>query len=281
MNAYRILICVFAAAIAGQVQISFAAAADGAKKPVLKQTKISNSGVDVSYVRVSPQDFDVRVLTASVSGDAQFSKPLYSDRLASGYSLQDYQNRYGAFVVLSGGYIDSYSPPTPLGLVKSNGIQIGAVQHSWLVDGFFCSDVEHVAIVPVNDDATLVASRDCVQSGPLLLLGQKRVIDPAREGLAEFKNFEGAPQERTFACLAGNGDVIIGLTGKIDLQKLVLALLEPEFNCKDAIAFMGSESAGLRVGDTLLGADDLLFPSAIAVMPRTAGPTLRPPSNAR
>jgi len=281
MIPYRVFLSAVVAALIGQVQYVQGAADDGVRKLVLKQIKIANAAVDVSYVRVSLKDSDVRVLAASAPDDVQSTRPLYSDRSASGYSLQDYQVRYGAFAVVSGGYFDSYSPPTPWGLLKSNGTQISEVRRSWLTDGFFCSDVGHVEIMSVSNDAARVGFRDCVQSGPLLLLGKKPVNDPTRDAVADFKKFESAPYERAFACLGDNGDVILGVAGKIELPKLVSALLEPEFDCRDAIALTSSGLAGLRVGDALFGSDDVLFPSVIAIVDRAPELAPRAPDNKR
>jgi hypothetical protein len=281
MTVYRIALSIIIVSAVGHVHFALGAADNSVQRPVLRQTKISNPSVDVNYVRVSLKDFDVRVLAASAPTDAQPGSSLSPDRMASGYSLQDYQSRYGAFAVLSGGFIDSYSPPTPLGLVRSNGVQISGIHHSWLVDGFFCSDTEHAEIVPVSNDVSRENFRDCVQSGPLLLLDKKEFSDPARDEIANFKEFAGAPYERTFVCITNDGNVILGLTGKVELPKLASALLEPEFNCRDAIGLTSFVSAGLRVGDTLLGGDNFLFPSVIAITPRAPGLAPRAPINGR
>jgi len=234
------------------------------------QTELSN-GVDVHYLRVSLDKFDVRVLAARVPlfESAQQSLKSNPERLASGYSLQDYLRRYRALAVLSGGYIDSYSPPTPLGVVRSNGYQVSPIHQSWLVDGFFCSKPGHAEITKVDMDPLRRTFSDCVQSGPVLLLGNKKINDSSREQLENYKKFANLPYERTFVCLKGDREALLGITGKIELPKLISALQQqPEFSCTDAIGLTGGSSAGLRIGNKLFGKDEFLYPSVIAVMAR-------------
>jgi hypothetical protein len=238
------------------------------KAPVLIKSKLPN-GVEISYVRVPLDKFDIRVLAARVPmfERAQQVQNLNPERASSGYSLREYLGHYGALAVLSGGYIDSYSPPTPLGLVRSNGLQISGIHNSWLVDGLFCSNPGHAEITLVDMDPMRQNFRDCVQSGPLLLLDKEKPNSPSREENPNYKKFAAAPIERTFLCLNGDGEAVLGISGKIELPKLVAALRGPEYRCTNAIGFTGAVSGGLRIGDKLVGKDDFLFPSVIAVMP--------------
>lgn len=239
-----------------------------AGRPNLKQLKLS-SGVTIHYVRVALDKYDVRVLAARVPLVERAQQVQRSiERSASGYTLDEYQRRYRALAVLSGGYIDDYSPPTPLGMVRSNGVQFGAIHRSWLVDGFYCARAGHAVITRVDNDQARNGFRDCVQSGPLLLLDKQPVRDPSRDSEAPFKKFAQAAIERGFVCLTGTGEAILAVTEKIDLPTLTATLRQPEFNCVDAIGLTGAGSAGLRINDTLVGKDKFLYPSIIAVLPR-------------
>ena len=131
---------------------------------------------EATYLRVDLGKFDVRVLTALVPIDEPNISPTQTlERAARGYFLKDYRTLYGAKAVLSGGYIASFSPPMALGLVKSNGVIANEFHKSWLTEGLFCSDVGRVKI---DDDVDKDEFRDCLQTGPLLLLrGQ-----PPRDG---------------------------------------------------------------------------------------------------
>lgn len=234
---------------------------------VLRQEKLPGGAI-LHYIRVPLARYDLRVLAASVPlfANAEGGQRINPERSASGYSLQDYLRRYRALAVLSGGYIDSYSPPTPLGLVRSNGLQISPVHQSWLVDGLFCAGHGRVEISRVDMDPVRRTFEDCVQAGPLLLLNGQLVGDQGREEVANYKKFVLTPLERTFICLIGRQEAVIGISDKIELPKLVAALRQPQFGCVDAMGLTGGSSGGLRLDGRLIGKDEFLFPSVLGVM---------------
>jgi Phosphodiester glycosidase len=235
---------------------------------VLRQAALPG-GATLHYMRVPLARYDLRVLAASVPlyDTARQAQKLNPERSASGYSLEDYLRRYRALAVLSGGYIDSYSPPTPLGLVRSNGFQLSSVHRSWLVDGFYCAKPGHAEISPVDMDPLRRGFVDCVQAGPLLLLNGRPPDSKGREEPASYQKFVSMRLERTFICLTGRREAIIGISDKIEFPKLVTALQQPQFDCVDAIGLTGGSSGGLRFGNRLVGKDEFLYPSVLGVMP--------------
>ena len=61
---------------------------------------------------------------------------------------------------------------------------------------------------------------------------------------------------------------MLGITDKIDLPTLVAFLSWGEIGCVNAIRLTGKETAGLALEDKLIGNDQYLFPSVLAVMAR-------------
>jgi hypothetical protein len=223
---------------------------------------------DITALRVAPEKLDIRVLAAVVpipdSPSRQLSNP---ERRARGYSLEEYLRRYSALAVMSGGYIDTYSPPTPLGLVKSNGILVQKPHRSWLVEGLFCSDIDRAQILLIENLEDQGRFRDCVQAGPVLLKGGIEPDLPSRRNDSYLK-LASRQDEQVFVCINNKDEVLIGISSKMELRRLPQALLQPALHCVDAIRMTSAVSGGLQVGDTLFGKDDFLFPSAIAIMRR-------------
>lgn len=238
-------------------------------RPIKVETLNLENSLVINFVRVPQDKATVRVLAARVpilERAAQGSNP---ERAASGYSLNEYLTRYGAMVVLSGGYIDSYSPPTPLGLLRSQGLQINPIHRSWLLQGLFCSNEDNVEITLVDMDPLRRNFRDCVQGGPVMLLDGKVARDPSIENNENYRRFANARIARTFVCIDRRKDVIVGLGEKSDLSNFVSALRGSELGCIDAIGLTGAQSGGMWAGKKLFGNDDFLFPSVIAVMPKS------------
>lgn len=223
---------------------------------------------EVIAVRVSLDKLNVRVLTAGVPLENTSTQQLPNpERRARGYSLEEYLRRYDAMAVLSGGYIDSYSPPTPLGFVKSDGVVIHGLHRSWLVEGLFCSDAGRARIILIDNTDVPSQFRDCVQAGPVLLLGGAQPNLPGRQGEG-YARLAKRSDEQTFVCISERQEVVLGVTSKMRLEDLVATLKRPEFLCVDAIRMTAWDSAGLQIGDLLYGKDAYLFPSAIGVLPR-------------
>ncbi len=219
------------------------------------------------HIIVVPLDrFDVRVLTPSMPSSRSEVYSRDPERAAKGYFLEDYKRRFNAVAVLAGGYIDSYSPPTSLGLVRSDGQLISSSRSSWLTEAALCSDAGNVEIGLV--DLTRQPFRDCVQAGPLLLKFGKPPTDLVSRKAPGFSRLNTSVQEQNFACTSSDGRVLLGVTDKIDLPTLVTALQKPEVGCVDAIRLTGLDTAGLRIGTTLFGSDDYLYPNVIGVVRR-------------
>ena len=143
----------------------------------------------------------------SLGGNGTAPNP---ERAPQGLSLSDLLIRYGALAVMSGGYIDTYSPPTALGFVKSNDILVAPPRNSWLTNGVFCSDKGRAVIqsgIPDN-------FRDCLQAGPVLLSGGRAPPQSNNQGYTKLAQ---SVQEQGFICLDFQGHVVLGVSDKINL----------------------------------------------------------------
>lgn len=179
----------------------------------LHETTVSE-GVSASYLRVDLHEFNVRVLSALVPiGSLGIAPSTSPERAVRGLYLKDYLTLYHAAVVLSGGYMATFSPPTPLGLVRSNGIVISPPDHTWLTDGYFCSEPGHVQIERWID---LAEFRDCLQAGPLLLLKGKPQNDVPKDRRAQYQQFAALAQQHAFICTSISSEFVMGVTGKVD-----------------------------------------------------------------
>ena len=168
---------------------------------------------------------------------------------------------------ISGGYLSSFSPPTPLGLVKSNGVLVSRPHDSWLVEGLYCENGSEAVIVKWQEENDLSSFRDCLQAGPILLLGGKQPQDVPSVESTGYKKLAYSVQEQAFLCTLIGKRVALGITSETNLPALV-DFLRDKVGCIDAIRLTGKETAGLRYKDKLYGKDQFLFPSAIGIVPR-------------
>ena len=222
-----------------------------------------------TYLIVNLGKYDVRVIAALVPPGAgknnrQLAAP---ERAATGLSLDDYQRLYQARAVASGGYLASFAPPTPLGLLKSNGVLVSRSHQTWLVEGMYCSNAGQALILQWTQDADISNFRDCIQAGPILLHDGKEPNDvPSRQAIG-YNKLAMSIQEQTFLCTLTGNRIVLGVTDEVNLPTLV-NFLRDKVGCLNAIRFTGAETAGLRVNEQLYGNDRFLFPSALAVIPR-------------
>lgn len=235
---------------------------------VLHKTTVGD-GQTAAYLQVALDKFDVRVLTALAPlNDYKVAATRSLERAPRGFFLRDYLRISAAAAVLSGGYLASFSPPEPLGFIKSNEVVANSPHNSWLTEGVFCSRVGQARIEQIRTSEDYATYRDCLQAGPLLLIdGKPPVNTPSVEAFG-FGKLKGSKQEQAFVCTSADNQVVLGVTGKIDIPELVEFLGGDEVGCVDALRLTGHATAGLTLGSETFGHDNYLFPSVIAVVAR-------------
>lgn len=229
----------------------------------------AGDGQRAVYLRVNPDKFDVRVLTALAPlSDYKTAKIRSLERAPRGFFLRDYLRISSAAAVLSGGYLASFSPPEPLGFIKSNNVLANSVHDSWLTEGVFCSGVGQAQIERMRAPDDYAEYRDCLQAGPLLLIEGKPPFDAPSAQAHGYGKLKSSMQEQAFICTTADNRVVLGVTGKIDIPALVEFLGRDEVGCVDAIRLTGHKTAGITLGTETFGYDEYLFPSVIAVIAR-------------
>ncbi|MCI0565263.1 MAG: phosphodiester glycosidase family protein [Nitrososphaera sp.] len=211
------------------------------------------------FVTVNPATSVFRVL-ASGAGRTGSSRARY---------LGDYIGEQNAKIVVSGGYMSSFSPPKALGLVKVNGQLISSPHTTWLGAGMVCTDGGMPKIAKY-DELKSTSLTDCLQSGPLLIDGgDVRYLKPDLDIDPGEKKLVNSEQNQAFICVAENKDIKLGVSDKIRLDDFSKFLKEKnELKCHDALRLTGHFTAGLQIGRDLYGNDEYPLPSVIAVAPK-------------
>jgi len=220
--------------------------------------KVGKSSVWLKGARISPKTNYLEIGSPEKGQD--------------GDTLVGFQARYEASVVLSGGFLKSFYPPTPLGFVKHGGEILNRGVTSDLLTGVLLASRRSVRIERYENDACSSAWSDCLQSGPLLVLQGQPAL-PTRDEV-HLKSTQAAIDgryQRAFVALLPNGDAILGVTGEIGLLDLQTFLVTPPdqggLGCTDAINLSGAGSAGLLVrasGKTMsVNTVDMFLPNAI------------------
>lgn len=209
------------------------------------------------FVTIDPATSVFRVL-ASGGGSAGSPRALY---------LGDYIGRENARIIVSGGYMSSFSPPKALGLVKVKGTQISPPHTTWLGQGMFCTNGPRVEIGPF-DTLKFVSDQftDCLQSGPLLIDGGK-VRYPKSDAESGEQKLVKSEQNQAFICVDANKRVNLGVSDEIELDDFSNFLKE-KLKCQNALRLTGHFTAGLQIGREVHGSDEFPLPSVIAVAPK-------------
>jgi hypothetical protein len=220
------------------------------------------NGISGWYLKIDTTKFDVRVVAARMPS-VQSAAP---ERAPSGFSLEDYKRLYGALAVMSGGYLSSFAPPMPFGLVKSDNVLTSSTHKSWLTEGVYCAGPIKTIIELWNRNPNIEEFRDCLQSGPMLLYNGDAILDAGSRAPGYMRLAQDS-QNQAFICTSSNNETIIGITEATDFS-ILIPFLKDKVGCINALRLTGRDTAGLIVNDILYGSDQYLLPNALAVVPR-------------
>lgn len=244
----------------------WAPVADGVE---LLQQPLHGGQITMTFLRVSLDKFDVRVAVPRISKFGASSSDATSnpDRSPRGLFLDDYINRYNALAAISASYVETFSPPTPLGQIKSDGLITGTSHSSWATEGTFCSDKGRALVGISSDLAAKSNYRDCLEVGPLLLLGGAipNALPSSSATGTDYNRMINGQVPHSIVCIDNAGRVLLGLTAKsgATLSEIVTTIQQAPIKCSDAIRL---QPGGMRVNSDLFGVDRYLHPSALLVI---------------
>jgi hypothetical protein len=264
---------------------------------VLSERVPASSSIPATERKVKVGGNEFSVLFVTIDPDAnRLQIALPRNPVGGGSSLWDFYRDEEAAAVLTGGYLDSFVPATPTGLVISNGTIVNDAKavddanKEPLLTGVLCfgqlGKGSSVAIKNYKAGDSLNEWRDCIQSGPLIVSQGEdrddletldaslagRITDASKERQS---GFVSGLYERAFALKNHSGQLVLGVTSPASLFSLRYLLKEPAdhggFAAVDAILLTGWRTAGLIVSapdPVVFGHPSTLLPNAIVVNSR-------------
>lgn len=179
------------------------------------------------------------------------------------YFISDFQAKTKAMLILTGGYLSEFSPPRPLGFVRSRGRTLSPSISTWLGGGVFCTDGKKI-LVQKFDQQIANTYPDCIQSGPLIIENGALRYKAGMPLQAGEEKLVRSVQEQTFLCNDSRGRVALGVSSPIKMDELA-SYLKEKLGCVNAIRFSGQETAGMIVKNHLYGNESLPLYSVVAV----------------
>jgi len=181
------------------------------------------------------------------------------DPIASGHTVLEYQRLSKAHVALSGGFLKSYYPPLPQGLVKSNGRILNRPNDDPFFSGLFCSRKGELIIEPYTGKEQTTPWDHCLQSGPLLVYEGRSALEvrhyPRQHVYGAFN--------RAFVAIDQQGRTLLAVTGKATLLPSLMELLQRPaehggLECRAALNLSGvSVGMVVDVAGRFLSAGDI------------------------
>lgn len=237
------------------------------------QSEEVNTGITKLIVHRKVDEYPFVVIALRIDR-AQYSGKLESPESANSLiNLRDYGERLYIMAAINGGFLASYSPPVPAGLLKIDGkILSNLAPNDPVMDAVVCvgNDTNFYTVARFANNPS---PSDCIQTGPLLIIGQREVVSDNPVDKEIDYPFVSGRFERAFIGRDVNGATVIGWTSTIDLislsQLLVGSIESGGFGLTDAAALPGKNSAGLIWRDQWerlqhLGGGDHPMPSIIA-----------------
>lgn len=169
----------------------------------------------------------------------KYSVEIDHDPNLKGFSVCEYQKRNNGLIALSGGFLKSFHPPLPIGLVKRNGEIVNRPAKSDFFSGVFCSKNNKVIITHYYNKDSLRNWSNCLQSGPLLLYEGKSALKvndyPER--------FLSGTYRRAFVGIDRKDRLLLAITGRISIPDLISFLEKSDgengLNCMAALNLTG------------------------------------------
>jgi hypothetical protein len=219
------------------------------------QVPIRGGAMSVAAITVDLKAWKFKILSFS---DLQANFPALNQ---VGWTVDDFRQLTGAKLTIGPIYLSQYQPPVAWGLVKiDDKIRNPVVPRSWVLSALLCLDDGHPVLVKFDDKA-IAEHSDCLQTGPMLIVGGKAVD---RSALPEAVRYFDSARKRWFVCTVPKPDeLIFGSTSAISVSALTDSLLSANGAagtvCDTAALVPGAAYIGNEVGT------DQLFPYMLAI----------------
>jgi hypothetical protein len=233
-----------------------------------KRVEVSGETFNITYVVVDPS---YRIALALPQGTT-----------STGASLGRFFQAERPLAVLNGGFLRSYAPATPAGLLQIGGEEINALSRSDpVLSGVVCFPGRGPSIIIALAEFGNVRREylDCLQGGPLLVYNGRAHGDLEQLDVREeLKRFASRPAERSFIAKSARNETLLGITEPTSLFALRAVMLanvaDGGFGAVAGIGLTGRTTAGLivhRGGEPVQrGGTAALLPNAIVVRDQTA-----------
>lgn len=232
------------------------------------QPVVDGRRVSITVVRVPLRDFRLAVAVPKQN--------------EVGDSLDGFLEHYAAMGVLSGGFLASFYPPIPLGLVKAKGA---------VVNRFSKPDEVITGMLALTDGRPAIQSaqafsherwEECLQSGPVIVTGGRTSVSTSPKTKAA-QYLIDAWASRAVIATAADDHVLLIHAGPVRLGALAELLAKSRsdggFGAIDALNLSGASTAGLLVNaagrEVVAGKKDARLPNAIVVQARVSARTRR------
>ncbi len=226
------------------------------------------TAVDVSSLRVATDRVSFRLVTPSKSS-------------AGGSSLVRFGYDERALAVFTGGFLDTFSPATPAGLVQQhNKIKNDLLDDDKVMKAVVCYSVDSINPAVIMTIAEFLAGKpkgDCIQTGPFLAKNGKQEtnFDELEKSLKNAPFARGSFQ-RAFVSVNTSDEIAIGIAAQISLfalrEVLLKSVQEGGFGAVVAVALSGGTTAGLVIEDgnrrITAGTVKTLLPNAVVIRER-------------
>lgn len=170
----------------------------------------------------------------------------------SGDSVTTFQEHSQAAVVLSGGFLTSFYPPIPLGLVKHGQVLVNRAVGGDLLNGLLLVRAGKPTIQPFSGAGDVAGWDEALQSGPMLLnAGHSALPNVAEIRTPSTRQLIENEYARAFVATLPDDQFLLAVTGAVSLRALLDLLTRPEAQgglaCLDALNLGGGGSAGVLV----------------------------------
>jgi hypothetical protein len=182
---------------------------------------------------------------------------------AYGASLDRLFQENPALAIVSGGFVDSFAPAVPAGLLVYKGEKLSKEKQDPVLSAIICLKSTKPAVIDIikfgEEEVKESEYNDCLQVGPMLVLKGKVVDlnsidtqlgnnggDPLSQG------FTVRAVARSFIGKVDKNTAVLGVTTATNLNALVQFAIRPErengLGLSDLVGLAGWDAAGLIVG---------------------------------